>query len=264
MVKNLDDQMNVNFGAHVSGSIDAIIEGGIPEAMNKRHIGEFKTHSLKSFNDVEAKGVQKSKPEHYAQMQVYMHGTGIDRALYVAVCKDNDRIYTERVRYDQAFAQKLVERGKRIALSDRMPPPISTDPSWYQCKFCDAHSFCHETKLTQHVNCRTCAHSTPKDNSTWRCEQYDADDILYQYQYSGCEAHTLHPDLVPWKMHDSDIEWTAIYEIDGNYVKNGEPGEDVFTSREILANATACSNETVKKIKKMWPGAEVAKNDSTT
>jgi hypothetical protein len=85
MVKPVDTQDGVNFGSHVSGSIDAIIDGGVPEAPTKRHIGEFKTHSLKSFNDVEAKGVEKSKPEHYAQMQVYMHGTGIDRALYVAV-----------------------------------------------------------------------------------------------------------------------------------------------------------------------------------
>jgi hypothetical protein len=174
MVKPVDTQDGVNFGCHVSGSIDAVIEGGVPEAPNKKHIGEFKTHSLKSFNDVEAKGVEKSKPEHYAQMQVYMHGTGIDRALYVAVCKDNDRIYTERVRYDKEMAEKLVARGKRVALSERMPPPISTDPSWFQCKFCDAHSFCHETHLTEHVNCRTCAHATPQDDSTWHCERYDA------------------------------------------------------------------------------------------
>ena len=259
MVQNTEEQISVDFGSHVSGSIDAIIEGGVPEAMNKRHIGEFKTHSSKSFKDVEAKGVEKSKPEHYAQMQIYMHGTGIDRALYVAVCKDNDRLYTERVRYDKEMAEKLVARGKRIALSERMPPPISTDPSWFQCKFCDAHSFCHETHLTKHVNCRTCAHSTPKEDSTWRCEQYDADNVLYQYQYAGCEAHTLHPDLVPWKMKDSDIEWTAIYEIDGHDVKNGRPGDDVYTSREIIANAGACTNETVKKIKEMWPGAEVVK-----
>ena len=77
------DQKRVDFGAHVSGSIDAIAESGVPESPNKRHIVEFKTHSLKSFADLEKHGVQKSKPQHYAQMQVYMAGTGIDRALYV-------------------------------------------------------------------------------------------------------------------------------------------------------------------------------------
>ena len=259
MVQNLETQTNVNFGSHVSGSIDAVINGGVPEAMQKRHIGEFKTHSLKSFNDVEAKGVEKSKPEHYAQMQVYMHGTGIDRALYVAVCKDNDRIYTERVRYNKEIAETLVERGKRIALSDRMLPPISTDPSWYQCKFCAAHSFCHETHLTEHVNCRTCAHSTPKDDSTWRCERHDSDNILVEYQHTGCESHSLHPDLVPWKMKDSSRDWIAVYEIDGNDVSNGEPDASVFSSKELIANASGCTEPMTKAVKKVWPKAEVIK-----
>ena len=256
VVRPLTSQEGVNFGCHVSGSIDAIIEGGVPEAPNKKHIGEFKTHSLKSFNDVEAKGVEKSKPEHYAQMQVYMHGTGIDRALYVAVCKDNDRIYTERVRYDKEMAEKLVARGKRVALSERMPPPISTDPSWFQCKFCDAHSFCHETKLTQHVNCRTCAHSTPKDDSTWRCEAWESDNIAVEYQHEGCGLHVLHPDLVPWVMKDSDHEWTATFEIDGTNVQNGENG---FSSQELIANALGCANLMVEKVKQIWPGAKVVK-----
>ena len=259
MVQNLETQTNVNFGSHVSGSIDAVIEGGVPEAMQKRHIGEFKTHSLKSFNDMEAKGVEKSKPEHYAQMQVYMHGTKIDRALYVAVCKDNDRIYTERIRYNSEIAETLVKRGQRIALSERMPPPISTDPTWYQCKFCDAHSFCHKTQLTKHVNCRTCAHSTPKDDSTWRCEKHDSDNILVEYQHQGCDSHTLHPDLVPWQMKDSSRDWIAIYEIDGHDVSNGEPDASIFSSKEIIANASGCTDPLVKAVRKAFPGATVIK-----
>jgi len=255
-VRTLTSQERVDFGNHVSGSIDAIIESGVPEAPNKQHIGEFKTHSLKSFNDVEAKGVEKSKPEHYAQMQVYMHGTGIDRALYVAVCKDNDRIYTERVRYDKEVAEKLVARGKRVALSERMPPPISTDPSWFQCKFCDAHSFCHETKLTKHVNCRTCAHSTPKEDSTWRCERWE-NEIALEYQYDGCSSHTLHPDLVPWHMFDGS-DWIAVYEVDGHKVRNGE-GET--SSQELIDNASGCANPVVGKMKQIWPGAKVVKYD---
>jgi hypothetical protein len=257
-IRTCDAQARVDFGCHVSGSIDAIIDSGVPEAPNKQHIGEFKTHSLKSFNDVEAKGVEKSKPEHYAQMQVYMHGTGIDRALYVAVCKDNDRIYTERVRYDKEVAEKLVARGKRVALSERMPPPISTDPSWFQCKFCDAHSFCHETQLTQHVNCRTCAHSTPKEDGTWRCERYECTiEIETQHGGKNCPAHTLHPDLVPWHMFDGS-DWIAVYEVDGKKVRNGE---DATSSQELIANASGCANPVVEKMKQIWPGAKVVKYD---
>ena len=257
VVRQSAEQMHVDFGSHVSGSIDAIIESGIPEAPTKRHVGEFKTHSLKSFTDVRDKGVEKSKPEHYAQMQIYMHGTGIDRALYLAVCKDNDSIYTERVRYDKEVAEKLVARGKRVALSERMPPPISTDPSWFQCKFCAAHEFCHEKRLTKHVNCRTCAHSTPKDDSTWHCERYGSTiEIESQHGGKDCPAHTLHPDLVPWAMKDSDHEWTATFKIDGTNVQNGENG---FSSQELIGNASGCANPVVEKVKQIWPGAKVVK-----
>jgi hypothetical protein len=234
-------QSRVEFGAHVSGSIDAIIENGVPDAPRTRHIAEFKTHSKKSFDDLEKNGVEKSKPEHFVQMQLYMHGTKIDRALYVAVCKNDDRIYTERLRYDQEIAEKYIARGRRIALSDRMPEPISTDPSWYQCKFCDAHEFCHSTKTTEHVNCRTCAHSTAKENSTWRCERHDGDDIPVEFQRAGCESHVLHPDLVPWQRKDGLNEWTAVYVIEGQDVANGEGDAHVYTSREILANPKMCS-----------------------
>ena len=235
------NQVKVDLGCHVAGSLDAIIESGVPEAPNKRHIGEFKTHNLKSFNDLEKSGVEVSKPIHFVQMQAYMHGTKIDRALYLAVCKDDDRIYTERVNYDKAVAEKYIERGQRIALLDRMPEPIlGASPSWYQCKLCDGYDFCHGEKITKHVNCRTCAHSTAKDDSAWRCERHDGDDIPVEFQLEGCDSHVLHPDVVPWPRKNSADQWVGVYVIDGVDVSNGEGDANIYTSREILANPKAC------------------------
>ena len=253
-------QARVDFGAHVSGSIDAIIESGVPEAPKKRHVAEFKTHSKKSFDDLEKNGVEKSKPEHWVQMQLYMHGTEIDRALYVAVCKDDDRIYTERVRYEQDVAKRYIERGRRIALADSMPPPLSTDPSWYICRFCAAHKFCHYTLLTEQISCRTCAHSTAKDDSTWRCERHDADGIPVEFQRQGCDSHVLHPDLVPWQRKDGLDDWTAVYVIEGRDVANGEGDAHVYTSREILANPKMCSmgDEYVEELRQQFGGRIVA------
>lgn len=235
-------QTLLRFGAHVAGTPDAIIESGVPGAPKARHVAEFKTHSKKSFDSLEKDGVEKSKPEHYVQMQVYMAGTKIHRALYVAVCKDDDRIHTERVHFDKVVAQKAIERGQRLALSDRMPEPISSDPSWYQCKFCPAHEFCHQTQTTKHVNCRTCAHATAKEDDTWRCERHDADDIPVEYQREGCESHVLHPDLVPWQRKEGLDQWTAVYVIDGKDVANGEGDAHVYHSRELLANPAACAS----------------------
>ena len=237
-----ENQARVNFGAHVSGSIDGVIEGGLPEAPNKRHVAEFKTHSKKSFDDMVKNGVKKSKPMHWVQMQVYMQGTNIDRAFYLAVCKDDDRIYTERVHYKKEAADKAIARGKRLALEERLPPPISTDPSWYECKFCDAYQFCHKQEPTKESNCRTCANVTPLEDSTWRCERHDANEILVDFQRTGCGSHVIHPDLVPWKRKETDKEWQAIYIVNGKEIKNGEKAPDVFTSKEILSNVDACLN----------------------
>ena len=235
-----DAQARINFGSHIGGSLDGIIESGLPESPRKRHIAEFKTHSRKSFDDLERRGVEKSKPMHWAQMQLYMLGTQIDRAVYIAVCKDDDRLWVERVRYEQKAAQALLERGKRIALSDRMPEPISADPSWYECKFCPAHDLCFGSKLTKQVNCRTCAHSTAREDGTWHCERWD-DAIPEEAQHAGCDSHVLHPDLVPWPIAGQSSGWEGSYLIDGKPVRNGEADAYTFSSHEIIANPSACA-----------------------
>jgi hypothetical protein len=247
-------QQRVDFDAHVSGSLDGIIESGVPEAPLKRHVAEFKTHSKKSFDDMVNNGVQKSKPMHFIQMQVYMRGTGVDRALYLAICKDDDRIYTERVRYDRAVAKKYVERGQRIALADRMPEPLSADPSWYQCRFCPAHSFCHKAEPTKFANCRTCAHSTAKANSTWRCERHEADNIPVDFQHKGCDDHIIHPDLVPWPMIPSEDGLSVMWKIGDRVIENGANG---YKSRKIVANPSACGDPMVEEAKALFDGAEI-------
>jgi hypothetical protein len=77
-----EHQSRVDLGCHVSGSLDGIIESGVPEAPKARHVAEFKTHSLKSFEKLLSAGVEKSKPEHYIQMQACMWITGMDHWEY--------------------------------------------------------------------------------------------------------------------------------------------------------------------------------------
>ena len=71
---------------HFGGSMDGVALG-LLEAPKTWHVLEFKTHSAKSFAALKKDGVEKSKPEHAAQMQVYMHLAGLERAFYLAVNK---------------------------------------------------------------------------------------------------------------------------------------------------------------------------------
>ena len=244
-------QDHVDFGSHVSGSVDGIIHHGVPAAENTKHVAEFKTHSKKSFNDL-SKGVQLSKPMHYIQMQVYMLGLKLKRALYVAVCKDDDRLHTERIHFDIDVAKKAVARGKRIALSDRLPEPCTgASKAWYLCKFCAAYSFCHESEPTKQGNCRTCAHATAKADSTWRCERHNSDNIPLAYQRTGCDSHTIHPDLVPYQRKEADSQWEAIYVINGKDVLNGEAGS---SGQEIIANPALCASGDADELRAAFNG----------
>jgi hypothetical protein len=187
-------------------------------------------------------------------MQTYMLGLGVDRGLYFAINKNNDDIYTEWVRLDKKVAEEAVARGKRIAMSDRMPEPISHDPSWYQCKMCSFHRFCHETKIVEKVNCRTCAHSTAKEDGTWRCERFDYEPIPIDKQRVGCECHVIHPDLMPYQPDTGySSEHVAAYLIDGVFFQNGEADANVFSSREIVeAGIETLLNPVVTEARKLF------------
>ena len=85
------------FGGHFGGSLDGVARGIPGGSATNWELLEFKTHNTKSFKELTEKGVQTAKWQHYCQMQTYMALTGMTRANYIAVCKDDDQIYHERV-----------------------------------------------------------------------------------------------------------------------------------------------------------------------
>jgi hypothetical protein len=156
-------------GGHFGGSLDAVALG-LLEAPKTWHVVEFKTHSIKSFAGLKKDGVCRAKPRHWAQMQVYMHLTGISRALYVAVCKDTDEIHVERLRADPAEGQRLVTKAKRVIDAPRPLVKVSNDPAWWECRLCEHRDHCHGDRPAER-KCRTCLHSTPVDGG-WICERW--------------------------------------------------------------------------------------------
>ena len=191
------DQHRVSaVGGHFGGSLDALVKR-LPEAPEAEHVAEFKTHNDKSFKDLVANGVEKSKPMHYAQMQTYMGLRELSRALYFAVNKNTDEIYTERVKFDKVAFAKIMERAVSVITSPEPPEKISEDAAWWQCKGCQFAAQCHGTAAPL-VNCRTCAHSTPdvnQDGGVWVCERYRAPIPDYQ-QRIGCPEHRYIPILL--------------------------------------------------------------------
>jgi PD-(D/E)XK nuclease superfamily len=177
-------------GGHFGGSLDAVALGLI-EAPKTWHVLEFKTHSAKSFRELIAKGVAEAKSQHWAQMHVYMHLTGLTRAMYLAVCKDTDDLYVERVRADRDAAERLMAKAARVIGAARPPARISEDPAWFECRFCDHHEICHGDAAAA-VTCRSCLHSTPVDGG-WHCARWDQ-ALDGETQRQACARHLFIPD----------------------------------------------------------------------
>jgi len=191
-----------DFG-HFGGSLDAVLLG-LKEAPKTAHVGEFKTHGEKSFLALKKDGVQKSKPRHYAQMQIYMHLLNLTRAFYLAKNKNTDELYSERVNYDLEFSTRMVARANRIIQSSKPPEKISQDPSWFECRFCDHHAVCHGDAVPDR-HCRSCMHSTPVEGGEWHCAAMDK-LIDRETQEKGCSLHLYNPSLVHGEQTDAGID----------------------------------------------------------
>ena len=198
-------------GGHFGGSLDAVAIG-LLEAPKTWHVIEFKTHSAKSFRELVDKGVAQAKPQHWAQMQVYMHLTGLTRAMYVAVCKDTDALHIERIPADPAQGQRLLEKARRIIDAQHPPERISADPAWFECRMCPHHGHCHGEEAAA-VTCRSCLHSTPVEGG-WHCARLDrALDAADQRR--ACPRHLFIPDLVPGQPVDVGEDYVVYRMRDG-------------------------------------------------
>ena len=177
---------------------------GVPEASRATHVLEIKTHGLKSFGKLKAHGVAIAKPEHLAQMQVYCHIRGIDRALYAGVCKDNDDLHYERINYNHDFCVRLFARLEHILRMPEPPPPIAEKRNAPGCMFCRAKAVCKGESFPR-VNCRTCLHSTPSmdGDAAWTCSRWSK-PLSMSEQKEGCPAHLFVPNLVPGELIEVD------------------------------------------------------------
>lgn len=220
-------------GGHVRGYLDAEILG-LPESPNKIHVGEIKSHNAKSFAKLLKEGVQKSKPAHYGQIQTYMYRRGRDRGIYLAVNKDTDQLYAERVKLDVEYVIRLLARAQRIIDASEPPAKLHEDPSHkmaFACGWCRHKPICHE-HATARTNCRTCLYSTPEEGGSWSCARFSK-PLSIEEQAAGCPAHLTLPGLVAGETIDADEEAeTVTYRMhDGTIWIDGGSNEDTHAEQ---------------------------------
>lgn len=267
-----------DFGGHFSGHMDGCVLG-LSEAPKTWHVGEYKTHNNKSFKKLLKVGVQRSKLQHYAQMQAYMHKTGMKRALYLAVNKDTDELYMERVYYDKDFSLRLFDKARRIIVSSEPPPRISERRDYYQCGWCDAKHICYGTESPDpalplpSLSCHQCCHATPiveGEGAQWKCEKVGGQVIPEAAIHNddkgaACGDHLILPGMIEAFASPTDFgvdeEGKHFIEFTNNDdARNGavwRHGAGGFSSRELqILPKENLTNEIIQEAKETF-GAEV-------
>jgi len=161
---------------HFGGSVDGI---GYRDDVGSILI-EYKTQGLgkqgakvSNFDKLVKEGVKSYKPVHFAQMSMYGYKLGLEHALYISVCKNDDNLHIELVKLDHFLGASLEKKAEMIIFSEVAPAGISMSQSYYECQYCDAKLVCHSNEPAL-VNCRSCRKSHPVDSAEWYCEQWDA------------------------------------------------------------------------------------------
>lgn len=179
---------------HFGGSLDGVARH-LPHRGDKWHLLEFKTHSSKSFNKLKTQGVEKSKYQHYCQMQIYMGFERLERALYCAVNKDTDDLYFEVIAFNESTFKALCDKAEMIVFSQYPPGRISDKADSEHCKWCDFQNICHFNKPPDQ-SCRTCRFSEPRRDGKWHCNfaflpdyhaSRDKTELTKQEQIAACE-----------------------------------------------------------------------------
>lgn len=236
---------------HLKGHLDGVITG-VPGLEDVPHLLEFKTYKASDYNKLEKVGsVEEHKPQHYAQMQVYMGLMELPAAIYLAVCKDDDRIYCERVEFNQGAFDAIMDRARTIIESKDAPDRISETPTWWKCKWCPAHALCHGGQFAQ-SGCRTCCHSTPGPDGEWGCVLKQK-RLSFNEQLAGCDQHIFLPGLMHGEHIDAKVDAVTYQHPEATYT-NGAGG---WLSRELAGLKVTDVDGPVGKVRKEFDGEVV-------
>lgn len=128
------------------GHCDGIIHSG--PGLDTPCIWEHKCVGAKSWARIDSKGMKDSKPEYYAQVQLYMSYLDLTAApaLFTALNMDDMQIYIELIKFDKKAAQAASDLAVDIIRDSEagaLRARVSNDPSFWLCRNCEYRGRCH-------------------------------------------------------------------------------------------------------------------------
>jgi hypothetical protein len=124
----------------LQGHVDGVIVGG-PEGFAYPALWECKCLGNKSWSDLEKKGLAVSKPVYAAQVAVYQLYLELHEhpAIFTALNADTMEIYTERVPFDAALAQRMSDRAVKVITATEageLLPRSFAEATHFECRMC--------------------------------------------------------------------------------------------------------------------------------
>lgn len=156
---------------HYGGSLDGMCKA--PERYQLTEdlvfLNEFKTNNTgPAYAKLIKEGVQKAKPEHFAQMSQYGYKYQLKYGLYLIENKNDSDIAIKIVELDWNYGAQLEKKANDIIFSKEPPPRISENPAVFDCKFCEFKGICFDGEKVE-KNCRSCRNASPVENAEWFC-----------------------------------------------------------------------------------------------
>ena len=136
------NQYGVEFlNGRVKGHIDGVIVG-LPES-KEPHLLEIKSMKNSVFNQYKKKGLKANSDTYHGQMQLYMGGLNLSNGLFIAMNKDNQELYVERVKFCE-FEFKVLKAKAESILNSNTPPikAYGKPETFFKCKMCNHREEC--------------------------------------------------------------------------------------------------------------------------
>jgi CRISPR/Cas system-associated exonuclease Cas4 (RecB family) len=80
---------------------------------------------------------------YYAQAVCYLHYAQLDRHYLTCSTPGGRKTISVRTNADPEHALAMIDKAKRIIEARAPLAKLSSDPSWWQCRFCGHRAMCH-------------------------------------------------------------------------------------------------------------------------
>ena len=133
-------------GGLFSGGCDGVISKG--PGIEGPTLWELKCVNTKKFKQFVNRGVKKTEPKYYAQLQLYMAYFNLTDypALFTVLDSNDYSLHIEEVHFDPQAAQFYSDRAVSIIADTNaraLSPRVSGDPTSFACRWCDYSDVCH-------------------------------------------------------------------------------------------------------------------------